>query len=85
MCSIRRGRDGRTWGKLLVELLEQVARFGRINAEGRRIELVQRPRHGADCVCTLLVPSVQIPGKEIAFEKVVDTELRPDATLLKRA
>ena len=69
----------------MVELFEQVARFGGIDAERGRIELVEGPRHGADGVRTAVVPGVEIPGEEVAFEEVADAELRPDPALFEIA
>ena len=42
-------------------------------------------RHTTDGIRTALVPSVQIPGEDVAFEEVADTKLRPDTALFKVA
>ena len=69
--------------KLLVELLEQVAGFGGIDAERSGVELIEGARHRADGVAAVLAPGVEIPGEEVAFEKVANAGLRPDAALFE--
>ena len=57
----------RFWKELLIKFLQKVARFNGIDAERFWIVLVKNRDHLADDFFDVVVPSIQVPAKQVAI------------------
>src|SRR5437660_4739896 len=69
--------------KLLVQLLQEVTRFGRVFRECSWVILIQLYDHLTSKFVYRLVPNREIPREQIPFQKIGDAHIMKDPSPLK--